>query len=262
MSAKDTSEIINIWFDTAKSVVLLAAVGLVIFGHEQVQNLLNRYNVTKLEIGGVTIDRQKVVDFYNASNEALPKAQADLKVASENIERLTTDYKEALSALGEARDALALVNSRGSPALGGIDVRRQLAAANTALQKGQPVLGAAGQAAASAAQASNEASQVIASLPTLDGAQGFGVVFGGDRNLSEARDQVAAAQSVTSSARIYRREGMYRSVAVYSDKAQADAALRAIRGVNRYSRDAYVVKLASWCPAPTSRDDYTECGLR
>jgi hypothetical protein len=88
----------------------------------------------------------------------------------------------------------------------------------------------------------------------------LGVVFGGDATARAAVDEIArASRAGVRDARIFLRQGSFRSVALAEDRTRADEILAAVR---RFRPDAYVVTMATWCPAPVSRGDHQECGAR
>lgn len=76
---------------------------------------------------------------------------------------------------------------------------------------------------------------------------GSGVVFGADRTLVAARDELNAAGSVGLTAALYQRQGFYRSVALVDTVDAAQQALDALRA--KYPQRApYLVNLQKWCP--------------
>jgi hypothetical protein len=92
---------------------------------------------------------------------------------------------------------------------------------------------------------------------TLDSDTSWAVVFGGDKSVEAAQDEIrrAVGQGIDS-ATILLRQGSYRSVAFAKDRKQAEQ----IVGIAREWRpDAYIVRLSTWCPQRTSKGDYAEC---
>jgi hypothetical protein len=88
----------------------------------------------------------------------------------------------------------------------------------------------------------------------------LGIVFGGDASVRAAADEIAkASRAGVKDAKIYLRQGSFRSVALADDRARADEILAAVRG---FRPDAYVVTMASWCPSPVARADHQECAAR
>jgi hypothetical protein len=88
----------------------------------------------------------------------------------------------------------------------------------------------------------------------------LGVVFGGDASVRAATDEIArAARAGVKDAKIYLRQGSFRSVALAEDRARADEIVAAVR---RFRADAYVVTMGSWCPNPVARGDHLECAAR
>jgi hypothetical protein len=111
----------------------------------------------------------------------------------------------------------------------------------------------------------NVRSTIAASAPLVEKAQAvldpggqLGVVFGGDASVQAAADEIArASRAGVKGAKVYLRQGAYRSVALASDRAAVDAILTAVR---RFRPDAYFVNMSSWCPTPVTRPDHVECG--
>lgn len=86
----------------------------------------------------------------------------------------------------------------------------------------------------------------------------WGVVLGGDTNLDGAKHeaQVAAPRLGITNAAIYYRQGSYRTVAIAPDRTQAEQFLEKAKGGRS---DAYIVNMATWCPAKADKDGYIEC---
>ena len=86
----------------------------------------------------------------------------------------------------------------------------------------------------------------------------WAVVFGADKSLAAAQHEVTVATRKTGlpGAQIYLRDNIYRSVAIFADRSNAEDAL----GRARTQRgDAYVVDFSKWCPASVPQDKYREC---
>lgn len=89
-------------------------------------------------------------------------------------------------------------------------------------------------------------------------AENWAVVFGGDATLEEAKHEteVVAVKLGIEDARIYYRQGSFRSVVVAIDRVQANQFL----GVLKKPRgDAYIVNMSTWCPRVDAREGYMEC---
>lgn len=86
----------------------------------------------------------------------------------------------------------------------------------------------------------------------------WGVVYGGDRALTDARYETGAVASKLglAGAAVYLRQGSYRSVVTSTDRLQATQMLRKAQ---ERRADAYLVDMASWCPDPAQKDGYLEC---
>lgn len=86
----------------------------------------------------------------------------------------------------------------------------------------------------------------------------WGVVYGGDRTLADARYEVEtiASKLGLANAAAYLRQGSYRSVATSTDRLQASQLLRKAQ---ERRADAYLVDMSSWCPDPARKEGYLEC---
>ncbi len=86
----------------------------------------------------------------------------------------------------------------------------------------------------------------------------WGVVYGGDRALADARHETGpvASRLGLAGATVYLRQGSYRSVVTSADRLQATQMLRKAQ---ERRADAYLVDMASWCQDPAQRDGYLEC---
>lgn len=86
----------------------------------------------------------------------------------------------------------------------------------------------------------------------------WGVVFGGDATLDEARHEttVTAQKMGIGNSTVFRRAGSFRSVKVFVSKADAEDALGKARALRPSS---YMVNMANWCPTSTDKKGYFEC---
>lgn len=86
----------------------------------------------------------------------------------------------------------------------------------------------------------------------------WGVVYGGDRTLTDARYEVGPVASKLgfSNAAIYLRQGSYRSVATSTDRVIASQMLKKAQ---ERRPDAYLADMSSWCTDPAQKDGYLEC---
>lgn len=86
----------------------------------------------------------------------------------------------------------------------------------------------------------------------------WGVVFGGDTTIEEAKREVEVATTKFGipNASIYFRQNSYRSVAVADSRSLADQIL--LKAKQRRA-DAYIVSMSKWCPKTTAKDGYQEC---
>lgn len=85
----------------------------------------------------------------------------------------------------------------------------------------------------------------------------YGVVFGSDRTLAAARDEIArAAARGVKDAGVYFRNGYFASIAAAASQAEADRILGIVRA---FGTDPYAARMESWCRQPQARDGYVEC---
>jgi|GEM_PF-2268693 len=86
----------------------------------------------------------------------------------------------------------------------------------------------------------------------------WGVVFGGDTTIEEARREVEIANTKFGipNAAIYLRQKSYRSVAIADSRSLAEQIL--FKAKSRRA-DAYIVSMSTWCPKTIARDGYQEC---
>lgn len=86
----------------------------------------------------------------------------------------------------------------------------------------------------------------------------WGVVFGSDRALDAARDELRrASRNGVEQAAIYLRNGYYASIALRADRAEAERILRIVRA---FRSDAYVADMRTWCLRPQPLAGYVACG--
>lgn len=86
----------------------------------------------------------------------------------------------------------------------------------------------------------------------------WGVVFGSDRALDAARDELRrASRNGVEQTAIYLRNGYYASIALRADRAEADRILRIVRA---FRSDAYVADMRTWCLRPQPLAGYVACG--
>lgn len=91
--------------------------------------------------------------------------------------------------------------------------------------------------------------QAGANLDLLDAlTSGMGpwiVIFGADTTFDAAQHEVKRAEVRNYSPMIVKRNGSFRSIAVFDDKADADKALAVVK---QFRPDAYIVRKRTWCP--------------
>lgn len=93
-----------------------------------------------------------------------------------------------------------------------------------------------------------------------DSSSTFGVVFGADKTLDEAKHEVIVNTKKVNvdSAEIFLRSGLYRSVAVYANRPNAEEALGKLKQLRK---DSFIVDMTKWCPNTTRQAQYFECKL-
>lgn len=86
----------------------------------------------------------------------------------------------------------------------------------------------------------------------------WGVVYGSHSTLDSARYEVRmnAEKLELKPSTIYYRQGSYRSVAIATDRVEAEKFLKMAK---RYQQEAYIVDLDTWCSGPTKERGYVEC---
>jgi Sec-independent protein translocase protein TatA len=146
-----------------------------------------------------------------------------------------------------------------------------LAAANAAVPSGelkeriQRVEQAGRDVAASSDGATDAARTTIAAnAPLVDRVQqsiamsgGWAVVFGSDKTLTAARDEISrATKAGIQGVGIYMRNGYYASISAVPTREKAAEYLLVAR---TFRTDSYTTRLASWCMSPIQRDGYIEC---
>ncbi len=97
--------------------------------------------------------------------------------------------------------------------------------------------------------------ELIAAIKNEEGR--WAVIFGGDESSDAAQDEIrkASGAGVTGGDIVY-REGSFRSIAEFSKRSDADAALTRLKSLRT---DAYVVRMDSWCPAVNVVDGRKTC---
>jgi len=88
----------------------------------------------------------------------------------------------------------------------------------------------------------------------------FGVVFGSDRSLAEARNEIKRRTSnegiPATRTGIYFRNGYYASIAVIDNQAEADKYLTIAK---TFDQGAYLVQMERWCLNPQRGDGFVTC---
>lgn len=88
----------------------------------------------------------------------------------------------------------------------------------------------------------------------------WGVVFGGDRTLEDAKHEttVTAKAMGIGEGVVFRRQGSFRSVKVFVNRAEAEDALGKAKAQRASS---YIVNMGKWCPSSVDRGGYYECTI-
>lgn len=86
----------------------------------------------------------------------------------------------------------------------------------------------------------------------------WGVVYGGDTDLISAQYEIGtiAKKFDLTNTTVFFRQGLFRSVAIASNRSEAEQLL--FKAKNRRS-DSYIVNLGKWCPNISQREGYVEC---
>lgn len=207
---------------------------------------LVQLHVSKIEVGGVTYELEKVKTTIEVAADQIPKLQANLQSAQIDLNRITAEHNKAVQSLS----ALLAAEARGAR-----PSANDLAAAN-ALVNGNPTIDKTLAARnEERSQAVDQAGRATTELATaVNGTGGFAVIFGGDTSESSARSELVRAAKF-GEAVIYKRQGSYRSAIRFKTQADAAAVLPAIRRLSPYTAGAYVVDLNKWCPRPVAADD-------
>ena len=256
-SAKDFSEITRNWLEILKAVLVIIVFGWIAwefaFNRPFLRDAAKDIGIERLSGPGFEVSLAKTTD-------ELPKAKAALDAANQRINGLSEQYSAAVSALDSAKGALS--GASGSAPFDASHARSQV---DQVLSHAPATFKALGQAKSQIAYASDSTAAAIRSLPGAnDTSLGFGIVFGADPTQKAAEDQLAlGARLGSGEPHLFHRQGTYRSVLVFPGKAAASASLSGVRALNGYSRTAYVVNLASWCPnANLSSSQPVECSFQ
>lgn len=169
----------------------------------------------------------------NELPDKLARARSDLAVVMAENERLGQQLAEASRNLERLAAA--------PPAAAGPDRPAVSRALDTEARRLAAVVAEAQQTQA----ARSEPAPAPAREPA------FGIVFGGDRTIRSAMDEVARARSAgPAPVSLWLRQGFWRGLALFETREAARAALPRYTA---FRPDAYVVDLRSWCPNVTTR---------
>ena len=86
----------------------------------------------------------------------------------------------------------------------------------------------------------------------------WGIVYSGDNSLEGAQYEIGdiAQKYGLPNATVFRRQGVYRSVALVDDRAVAEEVLNKAK---RRRGDAYIVRMSTWCPNTQVKEGYRDC---
>lgn len=97
----------------------------------------------------------------------------------------------------------------------------------------------------------NAPPELVLALPA------YGVVFGSDKTIEAARDEIQrASRSGIKDAALYLRNGFFASIAPAESRAEADRILGIVRA---FGNDPYAARMETWCLQPQAREGYVEC---
>ena len=222
----------------------------VVFDRPSLKEAAKEMGIAKFSAVGVEISLAE-------SSDELPKAKAALDNANVKLTELQRRYSEAISALKASQEVFA-ANGIGNTA----EQARAKPLVGKAIAESQSTLERIRQAKSQLTSATSSTASAIEKLPgASDKSLGFGIVFGADRDPKSADDQLALARRAGLDPRLFRRQRSLRSVVVFQSNEEAKAALPTLRSLNRYSKDAYIVNLASWCPEGDLSDNPVSCGF-
>lgn len=216
----------------------------------------------------------------NAIELSNTRFNADVGRLAEVLAKIIGDASQANTALGQPQSAevpasAAATASPAAPATDAAPPDESAAAAPVEPPqgtKGGRTLLIAGAVAVCAAvvvfslwpeRAPTLPSSPEAAMPVVQPAQTaivlpeYGVVFGSDRTLEAARDEIRrAGRNGVQGAKIYLRNGYFASIAPADTQAEVDQILSIVRA---FRHDAYGVRMATWCVRPRAADGYIEC---
>jgi len=261
---KDGTEIAKNLFDIGKAIFIVVVVYMLIFNDALLAGILDKAKASKISIGGITVERQAVEQSVAESSDALQQNAAALRSAQRELGALRASYDSTAEALRASQAALQELQQR-SPA-GAVPSASAAASrvlAQRALSGGQTTLDSLSQTRVQLEQAAKSTAGAISVLPRgATGGDRFAIVFGADRPRDQANDQLALAQRLRAGELLlFRRQGLFRSAALFATRAEANRHLPAFRALNRYAADAYVVDLATWCPGVEPTGEVVDCGL-
>jgi len=261
-SLKESTEVAKNLFDILKSLLLVIAILVLVFDRGLLGRLLDRMNASKVALGFITVERDVVAASIRANADALPKTQEALRAANRELATLKQGYENATIALrasdAAVRDLADRIGRGPVPA----SVARARALSGPVLAQAPGRIQAAERASAQVKTASASAAVAIRDLPgARNTGAGFGIVFGGHRVLDSANRQLELGSPLgAGQLHIFLRTGIYRSVAVFTSRQEAYAAVPTFRRLPS-AGDAYVVNLGSWCPGVEPTTSVVDCGL-
>jgi hypothetical protein len=99
--------------------------------------------------------------------------------------------------------------------------------------------------------------QIVPTASAVSGASRWSIILGGRSTLEAAQTDVAMARKANlGEVEIYFRRNSYRTVVTFDNRTDADEKLSSAKSTKT---DAYLVKMASWCPETRDKGSYKEC---
>lgn len=119
------------------------------------------------------------------------------------------------------------------------------------------ILAAEGATEAAGSTIAANASLVERAQMTIQSPGDWMVVFGSDKSLKTAQDEIGrAVKAGIREPRVYRRNGYFASAAVVPTRDEATEYLQIAK---TFRSDAYTTRLVTWCISPVQKDGYVEC---
>jgi len=268
VSAKETADAADAWFNILLKLTGLAALILIVFFPHSAP-ILSRFVVKSSQINilgqqiqvvdtaligksvQLTDDGKLLVSGVDVNDMAdfSAKLQQSIKDLKDQNSDLAQKVESQTALLSEATQQRDEANRRLVALSATAPLAKPVATAelDTSIDKAKQEIQLQIDAANATAQQASKLVKLGDAVPGV----GFGLVFSGDSSPAAAMDEVNKATRPPISAIpvfIYKRLGSWRSVAYYGTRAEAAKQLPAFKA---NWPTAYVVDIASWCPTPT-----------